>query len=113
MHASPVASASAASVLTFLLAVPGSAAAQEIGDAVQGRQFASGICAECHAILAGEASSPNPKATPFETVANTAGMTANALTAWLQSSHPTMPDIKLADADMRNVIEYILSLKKE
>jgi hypothetical protein len=46
-------------------------------------------------------------------VANTAGMTANALAAWLQSSHPTMPDIRLTDEEMRNVIGYILSLRKD
>jgi mono/diheme cytochrome c family protein len=100
----------AGAAATFVVAP---AAAQEIGDPLEGRAYAAGVCAACHAVMPGEATSPRPEATPFETVANTAGMTANALAAWLQSSHPTMPDIKLSDADMRNVIEYILSLKKE
>ena len=38
-------------------------------------------------------------------------MTATALRVWLQTSHPTMPNIMLAPNDMDNVVAYILSLK--
>jgi len=38
-------------------------------------------------------------------------MTTISLAAWLQSSHPTMPNIIMKDVDMRNVIAYILSLR--
>ena len=37
-------------------------------------------------------------------------MTATALAVWLQTSHPTMPNIMLAPNDMDNVFAYILSL---
>jgi hypothetical protein len=47
----------------------------------------------------------------FKDVANTSGMTATALTIWLQTSHPTMPNIILEPNDMSNVVAYILSLK--
>ena len=44
-------------------------------------------------------------------IANTSGMTATALTVWLQTSHPTMPNIILEPNDVSNVVAYILSLK--
>ena len=48
---------------------------------------------------------------PLEDVANTSGVTATALRVWLQSSHPTMPNIILEPNDLSNVVAYILSLK--
>jgi hypothetical protein len=55
--------------------------------------------------------SPLPEAPRFEDVANISGMTAIALTVWFQTSHPTMPNIIMKDEEMRDVIQYILSLK--
>jgi hypothetical protein len=34
-----------------------------------------------------------------------------ALSVWLQSSHPTMPNIVLSQDEIRNVVAYIHSLK--
>jgi hypothetical protein len=62
-------------------------------------------------VHARQTDSPVEGATPFQIVADASGITANALTAWLQTSHPTMPNIIMTDEEMRNVIEYILSLK--
>ena len=84
---------------------------QEIGDTELGRQYAEEVCSACHAVHALQIDSPVEQATPFQVVADASGITANALTAWLQTSHPTMPNIILSDEEMRNVIEYILSLK--
>jgi mono/diheme cytochrome c family protein len=86
-------------------------AAQEIGDAEKGRTFAIEVCSGCHAVLPEQPFSPVAEAPRFEDVANTSGMTAIALTAWFQTSHPTMPNIRLTDEETRNVIQYILSLK--
>jgi hypothetical protein len=38
-------------------------------------------------------------------------MTGIALTVWLTTSHPTMPNIIVEPHDMDNVIAFILSLK--
>jgi len=94
--------------LILLFAVP--AAAQENGDPRAGAAYAQQYCAKCHAIADEKASSEHT-APRFKDVANTSGMTATALTVWLQTSHPTMPNIIVAPNDMRNVIAYILSLK--
>jgi mono/diheme cytochrome c family protein len=89
------------------------AVSQQIGDAEKGRQFALEACTECHAVRPAEPRSPVPEAARFEDVANTPGITAIALTALFQTSHPTMPNIVMTDAQTRDVIQYILSLKKD
>jgi mono/diheme cytochrome c family protein len=94
-------------IVTLAVALPAIARGQEIGDAEKGKRYAEDICAQCHAVHVGEAESPNPNAPRFEDSAN-----KPALTAWLQSSHPTMPNIVMSDEEMRNVIQYILSLKQ-
>ena len=57
---------------------------------------------ECHAVQAGEKVSPDPAA---PRVANSSGMTGLALVVWLQSSHPTMPNLMVPPD---NVVAYIM-----
>ena len=95
-----------------LLALTGGAQAQE-GDVQAGAAYAKEVCATCHAVLPNEQISPLIQAPTFQSVADTPGMTELALTVWLQSSHPTMPNIMLEPDDMRNVIAYIRSLKRK
>jgi mono/diheme cytochrome c family protein len=94
------------------LGAAGAAGAQD-ADIQAGKAYAAKICADCHAILPGEINSPLFEAPPFQEVAETPGMTELALSVWLQSSHPTMPNIVLEQDDMRNVIAYIRSLEDE
>jgi mono/diheme cytochrome c family protein len=97
------------------------AAAQPVGDPEAGFEVATEVCAECHEIMpmpgASRELDPLPfeeaEAMPFEEIANTPGVTAIALFAWMQSTHPTMPNIILEDDELRNVVAYILSLKDE
>jgi mono/diheme cytochrome c family protein len=86
------------------------AAAQE-ADIAAGKAYAEEICATCHAVKPGALESPLFDAPSFQSVADTPGMTELALSVWLQSSHPTMPNIVLKQDDMRNVVAYIRSLK--
>ena len=82
----------------------------QTGDPGAGAAYAKQVCAKCHAIDR-TGISPELTAPPFRDVANTPGMTETALTVWLRTSHPTMPNIIVEPADMDNVIPYILSLK--
>jgi len=84
-------------------------AAEDAGDPQAGFEYAYTYCATCHGIS--EERSPRPEATRFRIVADRPGMTATALQVWMQTSHPTMPNIIVAPKDMRNVIAYIVSLK--
>lgn len=85
--------------------------AQAQADLRNGRGVARGICANCHATRTGELNSPNPYAPSFENIANTPGMTAAALRVALNTSHRLMPNIILDNAQQRDVIAYILTLK--
>lgn len=84
--------------------------AEEVGDARQGLAYAKTACAECHAVEAGRKLSPDLNAPSFEAVANTAGITARAIVVWLQSSHPTMPNLMINPDDRDNLVAYIMSL---
>ncbi len=95
-----------------LLALSSEAGAQD-ADIEAGAAYAKQICAACHAVLPNEQISPLPQAPTFQSIADTPGMTELALTVWLQSSHPTMPNIMLEPDDMRNVIAYIRSLERD
>ena len=48
---------------------------------------------------------------PFYNVPHRKGMTGTALTVWMQTSHPTMPNIVLTKQETLDVVAYILSLK--
>ena len=96
----------------MLLALEPEALAQD-ADVEAGAAYAKEVCAACHAVLPHENLSPLPQAPTFQSVADTPGMTELALTVWLQSSHPTMPNIILEPDDMRNVVAYIRSLERE
>ena len=83
-----------------LVAVSGVATAEEPADPQPGFEYAQTYCATCHGIS--EEKSPLPQAPRFRHVADTTGMTATALQVWMQTSHPTMPNIIVAPNDMRN-----------
>jgi mono/diheme cytochrome c family protein len=91
----------------------GSAAEAQDADIAAGAAYAEKVCAACHAVLANEQYSPLAEAPTFQSVADTPGMTELALTVWLQSSHPTMPNIILTQDELRNVVAYIGSLKRD
>jgi mono/diheme cytochrome c family protein len=85
------------------------AAADDLSRSQAGHVYAETYCSKCHGIGAGP--SPLSQAPRFKDVAEQPGVTAMSLQAFLQSSHPTMPNIILEPEDMQNVIAYILSLK--
>ena len=94
---------------SLVLATATVALSEEPADPQAGFEYAQTYCATCHALS--EEKSPLPQAPRFRNVADQPGITATALQVWMQTSHPTMPNIVVAPNDMRNVIAYILSLK--
>ena len=97
-------------LLSVALAVTTSArAAEDVGDPQAGFEYAKEVCSGCHGISAEK--SPMPKATRFREVADRPGITGTALRVWMETSHPTMPNIIIEKQDMLNVIAYMLSLK--
>jgi mono/diheme cytochrome c family protein len=93
----------------LLLVTSPARAAEDVGDPHAGFEYAKSYCSGCHGISAEP--SPVPKATRFREVADRPGVTGTALRVWMETSHPTMPNIVVEKQDMLNVIAYILSLK--
>ena len=87
------------------------AASETIGNARRGSEYAEQVCASCHAVRLQDLESPVAEAMPFKMIADRPEMTRLALQVFLQSPHPTMPDLMLSAEDADNVIAYILSLK--
>jgi cytochrome c len=94
-----------------LAASTGPGVAQQIGEARAGHDLAQRLCAQCHAVGNDEGRSPNANAPRFQTIASVPGMTATAVSAALNTSHRTMPNIILDSEQQANIIAYILSLK--
>ena len=85
--------------------------AQDVVDPSKGRKFSQGLCAECHGVLPDEVISPRFNIASFKRISNTPGMTEQALSIWLTTSHSTMPNFILEAEDRRNVVAYNASLK--
>jgi mono/diheme cytochrome c family protein len=97
-------------ILLMLAATP--VLAQNAGDPVAGLARANEVCATCHAVALGDRASPVGEAPPFQVVAETPGMSEIALTAFFQTPHPTMPNLIVGADEARDLIAYILSLRK-
>ena len=100
-------------VAAAVLLASGYAVNAQDADIEAGAAYAQQVCAACHAVLPNEEFSPLPQAPTFQSVADTPGMTELALSVWLQTSHPTMPNIILTQDELRNVVAYIRSLEKD
>ncbi len=96
---------------TVLALMPGIAAAVELGDPKLGLAYARKHCAECHRVERRGAVSPSAIVPSFESIANKLGMTARALNVWMQSPHPTMPNLIIPIQERDNLISYIMSLR--
>jgi mono/diheme cytochrome c family protein len=82
------------------------------GNPEAGRLFAREVCSPCHAVTAEQASQRTIAIGPdFQTIANTSGMTATALRAFLQTPHPKMPNLILTPEQSADVIAFVLSLR--
>jgi mono/diheme cytochrome c family protein len=82
------------------------------GSPARGRAYAQLACADCHAVAPDDTQSPNPAAPPFQSVANWPGMTPTALSAWLHTPHPTMPDLIIEPNRIDDLSAYLYTLKE-
>lgn len=87
-------------------------AAQDAGDARRGYDFAAMHCARCHAIKAGDASSPRDGLASFQTIARAPGFSDLALEVFLRTPHKEMPNLILDRRERADVIAYIRSLAR-
>ncbi len=101
-------------LISMALSAPGAVHAAEIGNVADGLAYARAHCAECHRVETSDENALSGEEAPdFVTIANTPGMTERALIVWLQTSHPTMPDLIIPVEERDDVVAYIMSLRQK
>lgn len=98
-------------LVTAVSALPVAALAQP-GERAAGRRLATEMCGECHQAR------PNVPVLfryppSFQDIAKLPSTTRLSLNVFLQSNHKNMPNFIIAKPDADNIIEYILSLKRQ
>lgn len=86
-------------------------AAQDSGDAAEGRRLARAWCSGCHRV---DPAAPGPAsdAVPgFPAIAAMPSTTKLSIEVFLRTPHGDMPDLKLTQTQIDDVAAYILSLR--
>ena len=82
------------------------------GERAAGRRLATELCGECHQVRP-----PFPvlyRYPPtFKDIAKLPSTTRLSLKVFLQSSHKQMPNFIISKSDTDDIVEYILSLKRQ
>ena len=90
-----------------------SAQAQSVpGDVERGRELAERVCSNCHKVKADPAAPVSTDVLSFPSIANRPGVSAGLLAGRIIVPHPAMPNVQLTVRELREVIAYILSLKR-
>ena len=88
------------------------AALAQSGERAAGRRLATELCGDCH-----QAHRPFPllyRYPPsFKDVAKLPSTTRLSLKVFLQSNHKQMPNFIISKSDSDDIIDYILSLKRQ
>jgi mono/diheme cytochrome c family protein len=83
------------------------------GDAAHGRELAERLCTNCH-VVKSEPTGPVRADVPgFPSIANRPGVTAQGLAGAIIIPHPAMPGVQLTVQELRDIVAYILSLKRQ
>jgi mono/diheme cytochrome c family protein len=82
------------------------------GDRVMGEKLAQEWCSGCHAVD-DKATQARDAVPSFFSIAMMPSTTSTSLHAWLQTSHPRMPNWELTRAQIDDVTAYILSMKQD
>jgi cytochrome c len=101
----------AALVALFVILRQASGAASGTESAATGHRLAEAWCKACHVIEATTAGASGA-APDFVQVANLPSTTALALKVFLRTSHPSMPNLVLTPEQTDDLVNYILSLKR-
>ena len=96
-----------------LVAFAGSSLAQPgLADPQRGHALAARLCTNCH-VIDRQASGPMRADVPtFVAIANRPGSTAEQLAGRIIVPHPAMPGVPLTAAEIRDIVTYIISLRR-
>jgi mono/diheme cytochrome c family protein len=95
----------------FLAALPSPVAAQQTGDAAEGRRLAGTYCVSCHIITPTAQVAGNNGVPTFAEIARRPSTTPTSLRAFLLRPHPKISDMQATSDELRDLIAFILSLR--
>jgi cytochrome c len=99
--------------ISSLVAIAGSSFAQPgLADPRHGHDLAVRLCANCHVIDGQPSSQMRADVPSFPVIANREGATAERLAGRIIVPHPAMPGVALTAAEIRDIVTYIISLKR-
>jgi mono/diheme cytochrome c family protein len=81
-------------------------------DLAAGADLARGVCAQCHLVSEDQMVDPGIGPSLLE-VAEHPATTELSLRAFLQTPHPTMPNLRLTPDETDDIIAYLLAQKGE
>jgi mono/diheme cytochrome c family protein len=97
---------------SWALALTSSFAESATGDPRVGHELAARLCVNCH-VIGAETSGPARADVPtFPMIGNRPGITAEHLAGRIIIPHPAMPGVPLTTAEIRDIVAYIMSLKR-
>ena len=98
-------------VCCLLFAADPARAQMGSADPRRGQELAQRLCSGCHIVSPGSAATVNADIPTFKAIAGRPDATAERLAGRIIVPHPPMPNIELTIREMRDIIEYIISLK--
>ena len=87
-------------------------ALSQMADTKRGHELAARACSGCHIVANGSATTANADVPTFPAIADRPDTTPERLAGRIIIPHPPMPATQLTIAEMRDIIAYIMSLKR-
>lgn len=78
----------------------------------RGAAVAGQVCAQCHDIGMSMPPAMNIGAPAFREIAMRPASTAEGLAAWMQASHPKMPNYLFVGSEINDLAVYIMGLRE-
>jgi mono/diheme cytochrome c family protein len=101
--------------MMFMVTVSASAALSQsvLTDPGRGRELAESLCSTCHVVDASPGNIAKSDVSSFYSIANRADQSQERLAGAIIFPHPAMPKVSFTNAELRDIIAYIMSLRVE
>jgi mono/diheme cytochrome c family protein len=97
---------------SMILTLSASIGQQGPADPGRGHELAARLCTNCH-VIGAETTGPVRADVPsFRTIGSRPGVTADHLAGRIIIPHPAMPGVPLTATEIRDIVAYIISLKR-
>jgi mono/diheme cytochrome c family protein len=101
--------------MVFMVMVSASAALSQsvLTDPGRGRELAESLCSTCHVVDASPGNIAKSDISSFYSIANRVDQSQERLAGAIIFPHPAMPKVSFTNAELRDIIAYIMSLRVE